>query len=180
MFGRFGPTQFDLRFHLLGIPVVVHPSFWLLAVLFSWWPERVDLTMIGMACIFISILIHEMGHAILQRKWGDIFNIQLHLYGGAASFIPGPGYTPRRSILVSLAGPFAGFVLAGLAWLIQWGAPQIDVIYDFLTSDRRYAEYFVHSTERLFYLNLIWGIFNLLPIMPLDGGHVSLEVCQLL
>ncbi|QDU79587.1 Peptidase family M50 [Polystyrenella longa] len=180
MFGRFGPTPFDIRFQLIGIPVIVHPAFWLLAAMFSWREQRLDLTMVGMICIFVSILVHEMGHAILQRKWGEVLDIQLHLFGGAASFIPGPGYTPLRSILVSLAGPAFGFILAGIALLVQWGAPRIDPIYEFLISDQRYEQYFMVSTSILIFLNIVWGIFNLLPLPPLDGGHVSMDVCKLI
>lgn len=180
MFGTFGPTPFDLRFHLLRIPVVVHPTFWILAAIFSWINGRLDLTLVGMFCIFVSILVHEMGHALLQDKWGDVMAIQLHLYGGAASFIPGPGYTPLRSILVSLAGPFFGFVLAAIAWLLLRVLPEIEAVNQFFAQNQQLGLYVVVGLSITQALNIIWGIFNLLPIPPLDGGHVSLEVCQLI
>ncbi|MEZ6047335.1 MAG: site-2 protease family protein [Planctomycetaceae bacterium] len=181
MLGQFAPTPFDLRFHLLGIPVMVHPTFWLLGALIGWMDGHLDFTLLNVMLIFLSILVHEMGHALLQRRWGDMLYIQLHMTGGAASFIPGPGFTPKRSILVSLAGPFAGFLLAGIAHLTLVILLQtIDQTLPFFKEHPKLTNYLFHSLVVLRRVNILWGILNLLPIIPLDGGHVSMEVSQLI
>ena len=65
MIGQAGETEFDLRFQILGIPVRVHPLFWLMAAFIVWESaEDPKLKVLGIMCVFISILVHELGHAV--------------------------------------------------------------------------------------------------------------------
>ena len=69
MLGQVGPTEFDLRFSFLGIPVRVHPLFWVAAVVLGFprgetGGQAFALILVWTACLFVSILVHEMGHAL--------------------------------------------------------------------------------------------------------------------
>jgi Zn-dependent protease len=173
MLGQVSPTPYDLRFSLFGIPVRVHPFFWVMGCLFAWPSQQLpgsvvfEFLAIGIACLFVSILVHEMGHALTARHFGWPPEVVLYQMGGYALFFPSWGHTPQRSVLVSLAGPAAGFLLyAGV-----WGSSQVLL--------RRGVE-LNWQTEwaimQLEWINLWWGLVNLLPVYPLDGGQTSRTV----
>lgn len=58
-------TPYDLRFQLLGMPVRVHPLFWLVAAMLGWRNENIPLVLIWVGCVFVSILVHEYGHGLV-------------------------------------------------------------------------------------------------------------------
>jgi Zn-dependent protease len=162
-------TNYDLNFRLFGFRVRVHPLFWLGAVLLG--ASTLDLglqyLLIWVAVVFVSILVHELGHALAFRRFGTDAHIILWMFGGLA--VPYSGVAGRgRRIAVALAGPAAGFVLCGLVYATNqatdWASGNgIPVAYLYLS---------------LIFVNLYWGIFNLLPVFPLDGGQVSRELCE--
>jgi Zn-dependent protease len=162
------PTPWDLKWVLFGIPVRVHPLFWAVSLLL-WYEKTIPFTHVltAIACGFVSILTHEFGHAFAQRYYGDRHNhIVLYQLGGlACGSRQAPGYWPR--VFVSLWGPGAGFILGGIAACVfyalkyQW-LPPVD--------PHVYIAVFV-----LYWTNLIWGLVNLLPIFPLDGGQIMRE-----
>src|SRR5437763_1233917 len=108
-----------MSFRLFGIPVEIQLSFWITGALFGWIgasQERkellVPLVLAWMLVLFFSILIHELGHALAYKAFKVSSNIVLHGMGGATY---GRVLLPLRrtsQILVSLAGPFAGFLFA--------------------------------------------------------------------
>ena len=176
MLGQVSPTPYDLYFPLFGIPVRVTPWFWLAGVFTGWGTmsgadPRPDLLLIWIACLFVSILVHEMGHALTAKVFGWPPQVFLYHFGGLAMFAPYSGYTPRRSILVSLAGPGAGFVLYGVVLLVEYALESNGVILEFPAW---------YAIAQLKWINLGWGLVNLLPVLPLDGGQVCREVCYLL
>ena len=61
------PTPFDVRLVAFRIPIRVHPSFWVVSVLLSWNPDHLDLVFLWMICLFVSILVHELGHALVAE-----------------------------------------------------------------------------------------------------------------
>src|SRR5437773_326262 len=77
-------TRWDLNWRMFGVPVRVHPLFWLMALLLSWSKGIPPLIVIeSMAIIFISILVHEFGHALSGRYYGDRRNhVVLYMMGG--------------------------------------------------------------------------------------------------
>jgi stage IV sporulation protein FB len=165
-------TPYDLNFRVLGFPVRVHPLFWLgAAVLGSNFFDRGGLLLYGLiwiAVVFVSILVHELGHALAFRRYGAGAHIVLYIIGGLA--VPWSSVAGwKRRVIVSLAGPFAGFALYGLLYgsnkLNPWITPDtpMPVVMLFIW---------------LLNVNLWWGVFNLLPVWPLDGGQVSDEVCR--
>ena len=188
------PTQGDIHFRAFGIPVRIHPFFFLVGLLLSLRgespPEKVILWIVA---LLVSILIHELGHAFLQRRFGGNPRIVLHGMGGLA--ICGDcERTSRSQILISLAGPVAGFLLAAAVLVLivltgrraglSFGDPNIDGVALPVLGTKFYWEAFQsqHVNQmigNLLQINILWGAINLLPIYPLDGGHISREVCQL-
>ena len=173
MFGQVAPTEFDLRFSVFGIPVRVHPFFWLVAALMgSNTLSHPDLgppyLFVWIACLFFSILIHELGHALTAKYFGWPPEIMLYFMGGVAMFRPGVGFTASRSILISFAGPCAGFMLYG----------SVVVFEQYLVRSNQVPGLVVlFAIYQLKWINLWWGLVNLLPVLPLDGGRICESVC---
>jgi len=162
MFFSSAPTPYDLRFRLFGFPVRIVPSFWI-AALFPGAGLPPKLAVIWVGAVLVSVIVHELGHAVLQRVYGGDAEITLYAFGGAASAY-GVRETWVRNVLISLAGPAAGFALAGLLYVgIQMLGPPP-------------TEAGAYLATFLLFCNIAWGVLNLLPIWPLDGGRVSREL----
>lgn len=183
------PTQADIHFRLLGFPVRVSPWFWIVALMFGVSGGPVDPveTLLWVGVILVSIVVHELGHAFLLRQYGGHPRISLHGFGGL-TICEDCERSPGRQIIISLAGPIAGFCLAGLVILIlavsghfqgfrlgmlpvQWtpydaGLPGKVQFRDVLVS-------------MFLFVNIFWGILNLFPIYPLDGGRIARELFTL-
>jgi stage IV sporulation protein FB len=164
-------TSFDLTFRLFGFPVRVHPLFWLFMAILGmrYFEAGFEFGLIWVACGFVSILAHELGHAFAIRWYGSPASIWLFMLGGLAV----PTYTPSspwRRLAIALAGPLAGFAILGLVWgsneLLNW-APE--------PTDGR-PTYAWAAFRMLFFINLIWTLLNLLPVWPLDGGRACREI----
>lgn len=182
------PTRFDLNFSVAGIRVRVHPLFWVIALLLGTGSTNLLYIAIAIFVIFVSILVHELGHAFAFRRFGQDSYIILHMMGGLT--VPeatpwGDSYaqvrlTPNQNIFISLAGPIAGFLLALAIILLGVGLggsfivtlllgfipiPSVILPYEFGTLDRVFALFV--------FINFFWGFVNLLPVFPLDGGNVA-------
>jgi stage IV sporulation protein FB len=192
-------TPWDLRWTMFGIPVRVHPMFWLVALLMG--QGALDdgflylLAWIG--CVFVSILVHELGHVVMGMIYGSHGQIVLYAFGGLAI---GSNHLNNRwqRIAVSLAGPGAGFLfliailgvlwarnaedgavyLSITAWSVNIPVPRnIDLLlHEAAMRQTRSFEYEV--VRYLIFTNLFWGLLNLLPVWPLDGGQVSRDLCE--
>jgi Zn-dependent protease len=160
-------TQYDLNFRLFRFPVRVHPFFWLLAVLTGVGVTAgVEVLLVWVVVVFVSILVHELGHALTFRLFGAGSHIVLYAFGGLA--VPWTEVYGRwRRIVVALAGPLAGFALAGIVWgsnqLHPWAAV---------------SRVTLDLALFLIAVNVYWGVLNLLPVYPLDGGQVCHELCS--
>ena len=79
-------TQFDLNWRMFGIPVRVHPWFWLMGVILGWSAvERgVQYLVLWIVCVFVSILVHEFGHVFMGLVFGSRGHIVLYSFGGLA------------------------------------------------------------------------------------------------
>jgi hypothetical protein len=103
----------------------------------------------------VSVLAHELGHAVAYRRYGAESRIVLSSFFGLTY---GEALPPGRRIAVSLAGPVTGFVLGGLILAAAAIARPTDPGFQQVLAD-------------LLWINLAWGAINLLPILPLDGGQ---------
>jgi len=128
------------------------------------------LIVLWVIAVFFSILLHEMGHAMMARAFGYEPHVVLHHFGGYASFIPGYRHTLGKSIAISLAGPVAGFGLYGVVYVIDNLLYQHEVEVSFGLNNFLWF---------LISINLYWGLINLLPVLPLDGGQVCRDVLLL-
>lgn len=188
MFQSTSPTRFDLRFSIAGIPIRVHPLFWVIAILLGSNSNNLLMILVWIVVVFVSILVHELGHAFAFRRFGQPSNILLHFSGGLTipeSLPWGSGYatvslTPNQHIFVSLAGPFAGFALAALTLAVGTalgGQIILSTLLGFIPFPIVLLPYGSGMLNEVFltflWVNVFWGIINLLPVFPLDGGHVT-------
>ncbi|MEM7436528.1 MAG: site-2 protease family protein [Myxococcota bacterium] len=152
----------SIEFRLLGIPIRVHLWFWLMAL---WlWSISQEQGWVGMvvwvAVVFQGIVMHELGHALAGRAFGRSPRIELVALGGLTWWEQQEPMTPGRNLIVSAAGPAVG-ILIGSASLVA-----MDLLAVPEASLGRYV------FRSLVWVNLGWGLLNLLPIMPLDGGNI--------
>jgi len=165
LFTSAGPTPYDLRFSLVGVPIRISPAFWIVAALLGG-GQSLEGALIWVAAVLVSILVHEMGHALVQRAFGGRPEIVLYALGGYAA-APGVRDSPGRNLLVYAAGPAAGFALYGLFRALAAAG---------MAGDDPRVRYFFGA---MLYINLIWSLLNLAPIWPLDGGRIAREVATL-
>lgn len=191
-FAEPAPTQYDLRFMIGHVPVRVHPLFWLVTILLgahSGTPRDVAIWVIA---VFISILVHELGHVMAFQYYGIRSHVVLHAMGGLA--VPDMMLSTRRrqdwvsEVVIAFAGPGAGFLLAALvcALVVAAGGHIVDsrnYVDDGLLRWMPFPLPVGIRSEPLFRLvfdilqiNIFWGLINLLPIFPLDGGQISSAV----
>lgn len=162
------PTSYDLRFPMGPIPVRVNPLFWVLALVLGWDTVNLGLEylLVWVFCVFVSILVHELGHAASFLYFGARPEIVLFSFGGLA--IPDrPLRSRTQNVVTLLAGPGAGFVLLAIVlmsqYFFQWAITNDLTLYLFG---------FLRD------INLYWGVLNLLPVWPLDGGQICRTLCQ--
>jgi stage IV sporulation protein FB len=164
-------TPFDLRWRMFGIPVRVHPMFWLVSAILGWRgaQESIQYLLVWIACVFVSILIHELGHVFMGRIFGTHGHIVLYSFGGLA--VGSSALSNRwQRILVYFAGPFAGFLLFGIVEVAAKFYP--------IFVERPAHPLLEEAAWDLVWINLGWGILNLFPIWPLDGGQISRDTLE--
>ncbi|MDN3507406.1 MAG: site-2 protease family protein, partial [Simkaniaceae bacterium] len=142
------------------IPLRISPFFFLVAGIIGWLYSRSLVgTLIWIAIIFISILIHEFGHAITARAFGQSPRIELVAFGGL-TYPAGKKIAKWKEFIVVLNGPLFGFALFIIATILLKVFPMNEgtLSYSFV--------------KTLQIVNLFWTIVNLIPILPLDGGQL--------
>ncbi len=159
------------RFTLFKIPVTAHGFFFLLTAflgggLHANSPSEWHHVLIFMAAAFVSIIAHELGHALTGLHFGaPSVQISLHGMGGAASF-PGAHFSRKSRILMTAAGPGASIVLAGVFIVLSLFVIDIDRA---TTSLPPLLAAFIRTLIRI---NLFWSFINLCPVLPMDGGQI--------
>ncbi len=185
MFAIPAPTPYDVKFPLLGIPVRIHPLFWVMAAVLGWESHDQFYVLIWIACVFVSILVHEFGHGLtakyLSRRRPSV---TLYLMGGLCSYDEEERHPWKRAAVLAM-GPGAGFLLFGLVLALGLGVLGVARIWPFgMIILHAPPPWFLHGPEwvsksvwaaydGLLTINLFWGVFNLLPIYPLDGGQLA-------
>lgn len=196
-------SPYDLRFNLFGFPIRVAWSFWIGALIFGFYlvrgvdsipggPGLAALYLLWMFCMLVSILIHELGHAVAFRVYGIESSIVLYHFGGLA--IPRQSFGMGRSagqlnskqdLIVAFAGPFAQFmsglivvgvlIVAGLrvpasGWPLSW----IAQVVPWMTAGEQITNPGLLALV-IFYLwpSFAWAMLNLIPVWPLDGGRIT-------
>ena len=115
--------------------------------------------------VMVSILVHELGHAVAGRRLGlRPQEILLHGFGGLCRYDRAP--RGLQGVLVSGAGPAAGLALGAIALVL--GSTVVGMLPQWAG--------WVLGTVAL--INIFWSLFNLLPMLPLDGGHVVFHALE--
>jgi Zn-dependent protease len=148
---------------MLGFPVKVRAGFGIFMLLIiALNGLELGLWLAGSIAVFT--LVHELGHALAARRTGSEASISLDFMAGYASFVPVRPLSRRERAMISAAGPTTQIVL-GLAILIALGVNPFD--------HRQFvADY---ATLAIWWAGPIIGAFNLIPVLPLDGGNIASE-----
>jgi Zn-dependent protease len=157
---------------VFGIPLYIDPSWLIILALFTFanglnlqegYPQW-GLTLawgtgfLIALLLFVSVLCHELGHSLVARSQGiQVNSITLFLFGGIAA-IDRESATPGQAFQVAIAGPVVSLLLFVLLRLLVYPLP-----------DSSPAEILVGNLADI---NLVLGLFNLIPGLPLDGGQV--------
>lgn len=167
--GLVEPTPYDLRWRMFGTHIRVHPFFWIMSAIIAW--DLIDVSiaclLLGIVCIFVSILLHEFGHIWMGRFFGSEGHIVLWSFGGLA-YASNHLYKRGQRILVSFAGPLIQLLL----WAALWFTRDLYMDRLILMGPTAFVtwSFFVG-------INLYWALFNLLPLWPMDGGMITREIC---
>lgn len=139
------------------IPITIFPAFWFFSALIAFFLAGGNIlqTVIWVAVIFVSVLFHEFGHALTARLFGRKPRIELVAMGGL-TYHDGEKLPFWKQFLITLDGPLFGFIIVIVTFFLR------DVV----------SGYGQQLLTQIFYVNLIWTVVNLLPIMPLDGGQL--------
>ena len=160
-------------FKIAGIEIRLDYSWFLIfAILayyfgFSYFPQLLPelnagiialITIITVLLFFFSVLVHELCHSLIAKSKGiEVKRISLWIFGGMAEIEKEPD-TPAKEFVMAIAGPVASFVLAvifGIVWFFTRNFAPVGEPAAYLAG-----------------INIILGVFNLLPGYPLDGGRV--------
>ena len=156
---------------LFGIPFFINPSWFIVFALVTW-TEGLELAqafqlsgalpwllgMVTAVLMFSSVVLHELGHSLVAMRQGiEVKSITLFIFGGLASLAE-ESKTPGDAFWVAIAGPIVSFVLFGFFTLAQ--------------SNPTLPAYILGILGLLGSINLLLGLFNLIPGLPLDGGNV--------
>jgi len=156
-----------LRFRLGSFPVAVYPSFLVAAALLGYaFMDDWTTLLLWIVVVFVSVLVHELGHAVVGLALGGRPEIRLEGFGGVT--FPRLPQRPSagKQIVLSVAGPLAGLALGFAAWALgkllppDPGSPAATVLLLFRVT------------------SVDWAVLNLLPVIPLDGGHVLQAVIE--
>ena len=206
LLGEPQSSQYDWRFHVFGFPVRVTWLFWAVSAALGYgWAMSLQSTYasrnisinlgivlaIWVAVTFVSILVHELGHALAFRYFGIRCDIVLYQMGGLA--IPGAGMLWGRNgrrkqlshvdqIIISAAGPAIQLLLAASIGIVailcgvhvsefRWLADYLHLECGIPLNPAVYA-----SIKFMVTSSIWWALVNLLPIYPLDGGQIAQHV----
>jgi Zn-dependent protease/CBS domain-containing protein len=158
---------------IIGIPIDLDYSWFLILALLTWmlaqsyfpqefksWPQYLywTISLFTSIIFFISILLHELGHSIVARKYKiKVKRITLFVFGGVAEIASEPPKS-LAEFWIAIAGPITSFLLAAIFYLLE----HISAGNNYLVAPFRY----------LAFINFILAVFNLIPGFPLDGGRV--------
>ncbi len=141
------------------IPFSIHPFFWLIAALIGWFNSgNLIGTVIWVGIIFVSVVIHEYGHATAALFFGKHPRVDLVAFGGVTSYEMG-NLSFWKQFVIVFNGPLFGFILFAVFYLL---------LHLHLSANPLW----VGIVATMEVVNLFWTILNLIPVLPLDGGQL--------
>jgi Zn-dependent protease len=155
-----------LRFRLGPFPVTLEASFLITAVFLSGLDGTPLEIALWVAVVFVGVLVHELGHALVGLWLGGRPEIVLQGLGGVTFPRLRVQPDPLRQILLSVAGPVFGLLPGVAAWAVMQLHPEAGTLLAGV----------LHTVMRT---SVAWAVLNLMPVLPLDGGHVLQSVIEL-
>lgn len=148
-------------FHVGPVPVRVELSFWIMTLVLGFNGGTPVQLAIWAAVVFVSVLLHELGHAFAYVARGAQAEVVLYSGGGLTWGRRERTFKVVEEIFISVAGPAVGMLAGGLVWLAAHhaGAAPRGALLGY-------------AVDTIVFVNVAWGIFNLLPVLPMDGGRV--------
>lgn len=144
----------------MSIPIRINPFFWVIAALISWsFSQNVVGMLLIIPVIFFSVLFHEYGHALTAILFGQKAEIALTGFGGLTTR-SGPKLSLWQEFIIVLNGPVVSFLIYLFALYVS------EIFFE------RMNQVTINIIQLAAALNLFWTIFNLIPVQPLDGGHL--------
>jgi len=157
-------------FRVSGIQLAVHVSFLLLLAYFGYtgWQEGgaagASWSLLLIILFFACVVLHELGHSLTAMRYGvRVPRILLMPIGGMAELDRIPR-KPSAELLITVAGPAVNFVIAGLLLPLVWS--------DLWSSEALPPYGVANLLLNLTAANAVMGVFNLLPVFPMDGGRI--------
>ncbi|MGF1511522.1 MAG: M50 family metallopeptidase [Myxococcota bacterium] len=144
-----------------GIPIKIHVSLWLTAglLVLQWGPLGLPASLL----LFGSVLLHELGHAVVAQRLGVVIDgIHLHLLGGVALMKSAPK-RPSDELFIAAAGPLVSVALAVMFGIAAWATGATLSVSHMAPID-------LLAYGAL--LNAAMALFNLIPALPMDGGRI--------
>ncbi len=144
----------------MKIPVRIFPAFWIFALVIAFLLSQGNIIqmLVWVGVILISVLFHEYGHALTALFFGRHPRIELVAMGGL-TYHDGEKLPFWKQFLITLNGPLFGFMIVVIAYFLR-GIPGLAKGYPGVVM------------TQIYYVNIIWTVVNLLPILPLDGGQL--------
>ena len=167
------PSRWELCGRILGAEVRVRPIFWvsclLPGVIYYQDPAIGGVAAFGfwIAVVLLSLLAHEIGHILAARLFGVHPRIVLAGLGGQVFGLETVKRGPR--LLIGLAGPLVNLLIFAILWAITaYPLPR--------ELDEGARLFFANAMKMAMLLNAFWCLLNLLPLWPLDGGRIAVEI----
>lgn len=157
-----------MSFRLFGFPITLQGSFFLVLGLLGYtsFPNQIDRAVAFVAIGVVAVTIHELGHAFAARSKGTVGTPTISMEGMSGLTRYRLKEVPSRatSIFISFAGPLAGLVTGAIVFFIARAEfLERNALNDDLISIALFT-------------TIGWSVLNLLPIVPLDGGHILAEL----
>ncbi|MBK8170303.1 MAG: hypothetical protein IPK60_08135 [Sandaracinaceae bacterium] len=172
-------------FTIFGVPIHVQPMFLVIVLILNTSVlSRPDALLAWVLVVFTGVLAHEFGHALAILAFGHKPTITLHGFGGVTAWqqdAAKPVGSGAR-ILISLAGPFTGIAIACIVALgaMVGGMHPMHLLDAALGASDARAPLRELVIGYILFVNGGWGVLNLLPIFPLDGGQVFASFADLI
>ncbi len=155
---------------LWGVPVEVSVWFFAVALFLGMSAGSAVGGLLWIAALTVSVLAHELGHALTARRYGLGPRIVLHGWGGLCHHAP--ARTERQDLTILAAGPAAEIALGLGAFLLS------DLLATAVPAVGRAAPILPWFLNTLGWISVVWGGANLVPIWPLDGGQMAYTLLQ--
>jgi Zn-dependent protease len=162
---------------IFGIQFQIHVTFLILLVFIflaglKRGQEQALLGVLFICAVFACVLIHEIGHSLIARRFGiEAKSITLLPIGGVATMEEIPE-KPTQEIAISAVGPFINLAIAGILYLFigTWSG---------IITPNLYPDSVRDLVTRLIGINIMLAVFNLIPAFPMDGGRVLRGILSL-